>query len=104
MANGSPPRGAYQLDISRMNHALECFDTALAELGQNKAVLESTVSSLLAHWEGRGRLAFEQEYGMLLGQLRDLEDAMADMRRTLATSEARYRESGGAIGGMAVNG
>lgn len=81
------------LDTSGFEAACKKFEQAGKDFDTCIDKIETTSSTLLDSWEGKGRKEFEYQYKLLKGKLEDISDDLYEIYNSLQEAEVTYSET-----------
>ncbi|WP_167955714.1 WXG100 family type VII secretion target [Anaerosporobacter faecicola] len=86
-------KGVKTLDTSGFEAACKKFEQAGKDFTTYIKQIETTSTTLLDTWEGKGRKEFEYQYKLLKGKFEDISDDLYEIYSSLQEAEVTYVEA-----------
>lgn len=85
------------LDTGSFNDTIQAYETYIARFEEIVRAVNNTAATMVGHWEGKGRDAFEKDCRTVQMNLKDISEIMYDLRDALTDAHADYMESDSAL-------
>lgn len=85
------------LDTVHFNEAITAYANYIKQFEEIVRGVNSASNTMLDHWKGTGRNAFEKDCRQIQLNLNDITDIMYDLRDALVNAESEYVKSDAAV-------
>lgn len=78
------------LDTDKMSECINNFNTKIKRFGEIRNEINEVTNGLLSTWVGESRNAYETQYKLLDGKIKDVEESLYDLSEELVNSVTAY--------------
>ncbi len=78
------------LDTVHFNDTIAAYANYIRQFEDIVCGVNAAAGTMVEHWKGRGRNAFEKDYKQVQLNLKDISDIMYDLRDALVNAHAEY--------------
>lgn len=81
------------LDTKSFESTINAYQKYIKEFEEIVSGVNKTAGTVIEHWSGKGRNAFEKDYKQVQLNLKDISDIMYDIRDALVDAQTEYTKT-----------